>query len=140
MDFFDVCSAKAIALFDSAELLLLICGSPVLDFKELEKGTTYGDGYHKDHETIRQFWNVVNNFTEQQKKDLLTFATGSDRSPIGGLKELHLFISRCSDDTENLPTSHTCFNHLELPQYSSDSKLGSKLEKAIANSVGFGMI
>jgi len=138
--FFDVCSAKAIALFDSAELQLLICGSPYLDFKELEKGTTYGEGYHKDHETVRQFWRVVNNFDDAQKKLFLAFTTGSDRSPIGGLKELHLYISRYGDDSEMLPTSHTCFNHLELPEYSSETKMVAKLEKAIVNSVGFGLL
>jgi ubiquitin-protein ligase E3 A len=138
--FFDVCSAKAISLFDSSELQLLICGAPNLDFKELEKGTTYGEGYHRDHETIRQFWRVVNNFDESQKKSFLAFTTGSDRSPIGGLKELHLYISRYGDDSEMLPTSHTCFNHLELPEYSSEDKMVSKLEKAIVNSIGFGLL
>jgi len=138
--FFDVCSANAISLFDSSELLLLICGSPFLDFKELEKGSTYGEGYHRDHETIRQFWRVVNKFDEKQKKNLLAFATGSDRSPIGGLKELHFYITKYGEDSELLPTSHTCFNHLELPQYNSEDKLSSKLEKAILNSVGFGLL
>jgi len=138
--FFDVCSAKAISLFDSTELQLLICGAPNIDFKELEKGTTYGEGYHRDHLTIRQFWRVVNNFDETQKKSFLAFTTGSDRSPIGGLKELHLYISRYGDDSEMLPTSHTCFNHLELPEYSSEEKMTTKLEKAIVNSIGFGLL
>jgi ubiquitin-protein ligase E3 A len=39
-----------------------------------------------------------------------------------------------------LPVSHTCFNHLELPRYSSEEKLKAKLEIAISNSVGFGLL
>jgi hypothetical protein len=49
-------------------------------------GTTYGEGYHRDDELIRRFWRVVNQFDETKKKLFLAFTTGSDRSPIGGLK------------------------------------------------------
>jgi ubiquitin-protein ligase E3 A len=43
-------------------------------------------------------------------------------------------------ESEMLPTSHTCFNHLELPEYASEAKMRAKLELAIQNSVGFGML
>jgi len=39
-----------------------------------------------------------------------------------------------------LPTSHTCFNVLLLPDYSSKDKLRERLLKAITNSKGFGML
>jgi len=38
-----------------------------------------------------------------------------------------------------LPSAHTCFNHLLLPEYSSKEKLREKLLIAINNSVGFGL-
>jgi len=37
---------------DPEELELLICGSPTLDFKELEKVTRYDGGYNKDSATV----------------------------------------------------------------------------------------
>lgn len=39
-----------------------------------------------------------------------------------------------------LPTSHTCFNHLLLPEYSSRDKLEAKLRAAILQSEGFGLL
>jgi hypothetical protein len=56
------------------------------------------------------------------------------------VQELHLYITRMGGETEMLPTSHTCFNHLELPEYASEAKMQAKLELAIQNSVGFGII
>jgi len=137
--FLAVCDGKALRLFEPEELQLLVCGSPVLDFLELEKATSYDNGYDKDSPTIKIFWEVVHELSEAEKKQLLFFATGSDRSPIGGLGKLNLVITRHGGDTDRLPTSHTCFNHLLLPQYSSKKKLERLLKKAITNSTGFGM-
>lgn len=39
-----------------------------------------------------------------------------------------------------LPTAHTCFNVLLLPEYSSQEKLDERLSKAINYAEGFGMI
>lgn len=39
-----------------------------------------------------------------------------------------------------LPTSHTCFNVLLLPEYSSKEKLRERLLKAITYAKGFGML
>eukprot|EP00960_Hanusia_phi_P014573 430137-Hanusia_phi.AAC.1 len=47
----------------------------------------------------------------------LVAGTGSDRSPIKGLGSMTFVISRNGPDSERLPTAHTCFNHLLLPEY-----------------------
>jgi len=39
-----------------------------------------------------------------------------------------------------LPTSHTCFNQLLIPEYSSKEILRKKLHVAIENATGFGMV
>lgn len=50
-----------------------------------------------------------------------------------------LVISKNGDDSDRLPTAHTCFNHLLLPSYSSKEKLADKLTLAIEQSEGFGL-
>jgi len=60
---------------------------------------------------------------EEQKKKFLSFCTGCNRAPISGLKSLPFYIGREGPDSDNLPTSHTCFNHLLIPEYSSKEKL-----------------
>lgn len=48
-------------------------------------------------------------------------------------------IQRAGPDTEALPTSHTCFNYLLLPDYSSGEKLRHKMKLAINYAEGFGL-
>eukprot|EP01126_Amoeba_proteus_P011284 TRINITY_DN1452_c0_g3_i8.p2 TRINITY_DN1452_c0_g3~~TRINITY_DN1452_c0_g3_i8.p2 ORF type:complete len:306 (-),score=59.00 TRINITY_DN1452_c0_g3_i8:68-985(-) len=137
--FQSLCDGPTIKLFEPEELQLLICGSPILDFYDLERGTNYDNGYDRNHETVINFWSVVHTYSEENKKKLLFFITGSDRTPIGGLSKLQLVISRQSGDSDRLPTSHTCFNHLILPEYPTQEKLSKFLGLAITNSTGFGM-
>jgi ubiquitin-protein ligase E3 A len=71
----------------------------------------------------------------------LSFSTGSDRAPVNGLKAMKFFIVKDEvDDDMKLPSSHSCFNHLVLPNYSSKDILRQKLMMAIENSTGFGMV
>jgi hypothetical protein len=80
-----------------------------------------------------------NRFTDEQRRKLLHFVTSCDRAPIGGLEKLRLTIQKNGTDTEQLPTAHTCFNILMLPEYGTKEKLRSKLIIAINNAEGFGL-
>ena len=86
------------------------------------------------------FWELMPSFSDAEKKMLLSFSTGSDRVPVGGLEKFNFCIAKQGVDSAQLPTSHTCFNVLMLPEYSSKEKLARLLRLAIANSEGFGMI
>ena len=70
---------------------------------------------------------------------VLSFATGCDRAPVGGLGKLQFVLQRAGDDSMNLPTSHTCFNVLSLPAYTTRAKLRDRLTIAVRNSKGFGL-
>ena len=58
---------------------------------------------------------------------------------MGGLKDLVLLIQRDGGDTKRLPTSHTCFNVLLLPDYSTEVEMKTRLLTAIENAQGFGL-
>ncbi|CAF1329352.1 unnamed protein product [Rotaria sordida] len=126
-------------LFRPDEIELLVAGSQVLDFNQLASAAAYDGGYTKDSPTIKNFWSILMTFTDEQKRKFLRFTTGSDRAPIGGLARLKLIISRNGPDADRLPTAHTCFNALLLPDYSSIEKLQEKLSIAIDNAAGFGL-
>ncbi|XP_029356610.1 ubiquitin-protein ligase E3A isoform X1 [Echeneis naucrates] len=127
-------------LFRPEEVELLICGSRKLDFEALEKTTEYDGGYSKDSQIIKDFWETIHSFGEEQKRLFLQFTTGTDRAPVGGLGKLKMIIAKNGSDTDRLPTSHTCFNALLLPEYSSKEKLKERLLKAITYAKGFGML
>eukprot|EP00392_Amoebophrya_sp_AT5.2_P016876 g17183.t1 len=123
----------------SDELSLIICGERVLDFDALREGASYL-GFEKDAPFVHTFWSVVKNYPLDLKRAFLDFVTGSDIPPMGGLKELKLKIQKNGEEpTTRLPTSHTCYNILLLPEYSSRAKLDRLLRIAIGNAEGFGM-
>jgi len=138
--FHSVCGGDCLQLFRWEELELLICGSPVLDFEALERVTQYDDGYSRDHPTIMLLWQAIHGLPLELKKKFLFFSTGSDRVPIKGLGNLNFVISRNGTDEERLPSAHTCFNHLLLPEYKSKEKLLQQLLKAVSDTEGFHII
>ena len=50
--FYKLYNGEMMTNCDPEELQLMICGSPVLDFHELEKVTQYDGGYRKNSPTI----------------------------------------------------------------------------------------
>ncbi|XP_024945758.1 ubiquitin-protein ligase E3A [Cephus cinctus] len=127
-------------LFRPEEIEQLVCGSKIFDFAELEAATEYEGGYTVESEAIRNFWRVAHALPPESQRRLLQFTTGSDRVPVGGLSRLKMVIARHGPDSDRLPTAHTCFNVLLLPDYSTIEKLQDRLLKAINYSKGFGML
>ena len=74
------------------------------------------------------------------QKRFLFFCTGSDRVPIKGLGNLNFVISRNGTDESRLPSAHTCFNHLLLPEYQSLEHTQKQLVKAIQDTEGFHIV
>jgi ubiquitin-protein ligase E3 A len=137
--FHRVCGGDALDLFTAPELELLLCGNPVLNFQDLEKGANYEDGYTASSTAIRNFWQICHEFSEEEKRMFLKFVSGSDRSPIDGLSKLKFVISKNGSDDQRLPSAHTCFNHLLLPDYSSIDVMREKIKYAMTQSEGFGL-
>ncbi|GMH43518.1 hypothetical protein BSKO_11440 [Bryopsis sp. KO-2023] len=137
--FSQMCDGPALKLFRYEELELLVCGLPHLDFSKLKSGAKYEGGYHADHKVIQWFWDVLAQMPLEKKKRFLAFTTGCDRAPVGGLSELTLTIQRSGPDSVRLPSSHTCFNVVLLPEYASKEKLQERITLAIENAQGFGL-
>ncbi|KAJ3005697.1 UNVERIFIED_CONTAM: hypothetical protein HDU68_004503 [Siphonaria sp. JEL0065] len=135
-----VCGGPALKMCRAEELEMLICGTNELDFKELEAGAKYDDGYEPNHPVIKNFWSIAHNMSHDHKKQLLMFVTASDRVPLKGLANLVFVIQRNGPDTDRLPTALTCFGRLLLPEYSTREKLENRLITAIENAKGFGLV
>lgn len=76
------------------ELELVICGTQMLDFHELEKAARYDDGYEKDSISIKNMWQVIHSLNDEEQKKFLFFLTGCDRAPINGLGKEFIFNFR----------------------------------------------
>jgi hypothetical protein len=142
--FLKVCPSKnatpfPLRLFEYDELDLLVSGVDVLDWSELKANAQYTDGYTSESPIVQWFWEVFDEMSDEQRRWLLRFATGTDRTPITGLSDVRLVIQRAGDP-DKLPVAHTCFSILTLPDYPSKEALKTKLLIAVENNEGFGLI
>jgi len=137
--FWSIIQKDWLCLFSPEELLRLICGSEDIDIRDLQNNVVYHGDYHTRHQTIRWFWEVVNEMSQMEKKQLLMFATSCSRAPLLGFSHLNprFGISLPHYHEDQLPTSSTCANLLKLPPYSSKEKLRKKLVYAITSNSGF---
>ncbi|CAF3689514.1 unnamed protein product [Rotaria sp. Silwood1] len=136
-----VINSKPLELFYPDELMSFVIGNTNYDWNEFQKKTEYKGEYHANHPVIQWFWQVFHKLVENEKKKFLLFLTGSDRVPVFGWSQtLPMTIQRSHTDDIHLPVSHTCFNILDLPSYSSKEILKTKLLEAIQHNQGFNLV
>merc|ERR1711862_517027 len=112
---------------------------PELDF-EVWKTVTKYESYTEQSQAITWLWEILDTFNADEKKDFLMFCTGCDRAPVGGLRLLPFVVARAGPDSDQMPTVHTCFNHLLLPDYTTKGKMERLLRKALEHCTGFGLM
>ena len=137
--FYKIFHKSLIKILTPEELELIICGTQYLDFYELKRACQYED-FDPNSESIKYFWEILLDFNEEEKKKFLSFVTGCDRAPIDGLGSLKITVSNGGSDLNQLPTAHTCFNNLILPDYKNKEKMKKAIHTAIYYSEGFGLI
>ena len=129
----------SLELFTPKTFKKLIEGTQAISISELRACATYED-YDVTHPTVRMFWDIIQGYSQEDATHLLEFVTASDRVPVTGYKSLTFNIVRMGNDSEQLPTSSTCFGKLYLPEYKEKEKMRRKLELAIQNAKGFGVV
>lgn len=145
LGFHDIIPKEIVAIFDEQELELLISGMPDIDLDDWRNNTEYRN-YTASSPQIKWFWRAVRSFDAEEKAKLLQFATGTSKVPLNGFKELvgmhgvsRFTIHRDYGSKERLPSSHTCFNQIDLPEYDSyDTLRGSLLMAITEGKEGFG--
>ncbi|XP_045619348.1 apoptosis-resistant E3 ubiquitin protein ligase 1 isoform X1 [Procambarus clarkii] len=131
-----------LCIFDENELELLMCGIEEYSIADFKANHVVNGSSPEFRRVLYWFWTAVSNFTEEEMARLLQFATGCSRLPPGGFAQLspHFQIS-AAHTFGVLPTAHTCFNQLCLPDYDSYEQFEKALLLAIKEgSEGFGMV
>ncbi|MCL7039483.1 hypothetical protein MKW94_010086 [Papaver nudicaule] len=136
---------ELISIFNDKELELLISGLPDIDLDDMRANTEYS-GFSAASPIIQWFWEVAQGFSKEDKARLLQFVTGTSKVPLEGFSALQgisgsqrFQIHKAYGSPDHLPSAHTCFNQLDLPEYPSKQHLEERLLLAIheANE-GFG--
>lgn len=136
--FFQICERDLVKLFRPKELQAFLVGEDFQDWEKLKENTVYEREYHKDHTTIKMFWEVFDELNADQKRAFLWFVTGFERVPIFGPEKIKMRVKvkHVEDRTHDqyYPESHTCFSGLELPLYSTKEIMQSRLTEALSNN------
>ncbi|KAI4146828.1 MAG: hypothetical protein LQ341_001971 [Variospora aurantia] len=143
--FHDIVSPELIAIFNEQELELLISGLPDIDVDDWKNNSEYHN-YSASSSQIVWFWRAVRSFDKEERAKLLQFVTGTSKVPLNGFSQLEgmngfsrFNIHRDYGNKDRLPSSHTCFNQLDLPEYDSYEQLRQQVYTAMtAGSEYFG--
>lgn len=134
-----VVPAKILSCFTGLELELMVCGSPEVDVGLLERCTEYSSCSASD-EHIVWFWQVLREFSQDERSAFLRFVWGRSRLPANEKEFPQLFKLQSFSKAQPgqsvdgyLPIAHTCFFSVEMPAYSSEQVLRDKLLYAIYN-------
>lgn len=131
--------SNLLPLFTHREIELMVCGAPDIDLSILRQHTRYGVTVDPDDSHIRIFWQVLSEFTAQQRTLFLSFIWSRTRLPAteedwdDQCMKIHTL--ECTSPDLHLPVSHTCFFSMEWPRYSSVEIAKEKLLYAIVNCV-----
>jgi len=130
--------------------MLLSGGDAAVDVLDLQAHAHYSGGYTAQSRSVKLFWTVIQEFTEEEKHALLKFVTSCSRAPLLGFKHLFpvftihkvaceasVFAIFGGQDVDRLPSASTCYNMLKLPNYKRASTMRTKLRYALNSGAGF---
>lgn len=76
--FYELIPPELICFFSPTELELLICGLPDIDIAELRRCTEYHQ-FSAQEQYITWFWEVLEDFSREEKALFLQFVTGTSK-------------------------------------------------------------
>ncbi|CAB0032033.1 unnamed protein product [Trichogramma brassicae] len=124
-----------LTLFSGSELETMVCGSPDIPIEMLKSVATY-KSIEPTSPIVQWFWEVMEEFTNQERSLFLRFVWGRTRLPrtindFRGRDFVLQVMDKYNPADAFLPESYTCFFLLKLPRYSCKSILRKKLKYAI---------
>lgn len=114
---------------------MIVSGDYEFNWNEFKSNTIYESPYNDKCEVIDWFWKYFEKLNEDSKKNVLKFITGTSLIPPDGPESVKIKIMKSN---RTLPTAHTCFKSLELPEYNSYDILKEKCDLAFPYSEGYG--
>ncbi|XP_039287848.1 E3 ubiquitin-protein ligase HERC2 [Nilaparvata lugens] len=112
-----------LTLFNGHELETMVCGSPDIPLNLLKSVATY-KGIDVHSPLVQWFWEVMEEFSNQERSLFLRFVWGRTRLPrtiadFRGRDFVLQVLDKYSPPDQFLPESYTCFFLLKMPRYSS---------------------
>ena len=136
----DVVPVSALKLFTWRELEQRVCGKPTVDIPLLRRHTVFGSGVEQGAKYIENFWRVLADFSQEERRRFVKFAWGQERLPATDAEFKQSRVRMLIKDSRlqrgvpcdnAFPRADTCFFNIELPRYSSQEVMRRQLTTVI---------
>jgi hypothetical protein len=124
-----------LSLFTWDQLEEMVCGKAEIDVELLKSVTEYSSCAPSDAH-VEFFWQVMDEFTNEERSALIRFAWGRSRLPLtaaGFSQRFKIQNLEKHPADGHLPEAHTCFFSIDLPRYSTLEITREKLRYVIFN-------
>lgn len=121
------------------ELKLMLGGVRTLHAGEICASLRF-EGFDRNSPVPGWIIRTLQSYTPDLLKSFYVFVTGSESFSCGGPSDEPIFVQKNTSEDTRLPSSHTCFNQLLMPEYSSIEIMQTKLGTAITQCKDFGLL
>ena len=127
---------ESLNAFTVPELKLLFNGKSEINVDEIRSNCVFQGGYSENEKVVLWLWQAIREFNLEYKGLFLKFVTGTNKIPLDGF-DPSFNVTKSDLTNTAFPRTHTCFNQLVLPEYTSYEILVEKIMFAIVNCDGF---
>ncbi|KAJ8965419.1 hypothetical protein NQ314_004172 [Rhamnusium bicolor] len=122
-----------LSLVTAEHLEQLVCGMSHISISILKKIVRYRE-LDENHQLVQWLWNILENFTENERVLFMRFVSGRSRLPANLADLSQRFqVMKVDKAVNGLPTAQTCFFQLRLPPYTTQEIMAEKLRYSINN-------
>ena len=144
---------EEINIFKPEEFDFLISGQRTIDLKDWKKNTIYKGHYNENNQTIKYFWQVLSELSQNDLFIFYFFCTSSTHVPLDGFNslkginnkiqkftiepKLNLILDESGENKFKLIEAKTCFNRIFLPEYGTIEEMRKAIDIIIGNDTQF---
>jgi hypothetical protein len=133
-------AAPFMSLLSHTDWRVMLCGDPAVSAQQVLSAMRFS-GFNKKSNVPTWLKEILLSFSEDYLRKFLVFVTGSPSLSSTGTGSGKVEINvRCQLRSGALPVAHTCFLHLDVPDYKDRDTLQAKLPYAIQNAQGFEVV
>ena len=151
--FFSLMGNKICKIFQPEEFAYELSGQIEIDLEDWKNNTIYKGHYNKDNKTIKIFWEILSELSQNELFNFFHFCTSSIHVPIDGFNSLKgvnnkiqkftiepkltLILDESNNSNFKLIEAKTCFNRILLPEYSSKEDMKKAIDIILGNDTSF---
>ena len=144
---------EEINIFKPEEFDFLISGQRTIDLEDWKKNTIYKGHYNENNQTIKYFWQVLSELSQNDLFIFYFFCTSSTHVPLDGFNslkgvnnkiqkftiepKLNLSFNEDKDNEFKLIEAKTCFNRILLPEYNSKEEMKKCINIILGNDTQY---